>query len=47
MYGLDLKELTLLCALIEEVNDQTTYEYLLDILKLTVEKYAKELKDGN
>jgi hypothetical protein len=44
---LDIEKLERLCALIEVVEDETAYEYLLHILKITVEKYAKEKRDDN
>jgi hypothetical protein len=42
MGNLDIEKLERLCALIEVVNDEITYRYLLDILKITVELYARE-----
>jgi hypothetical protein len=45
MNELDIEKLERLCALIEIVEDETTYRYLLDMLKITVAKYAKEKRD--
>ena len=45
MNELDIEKLERLCALIEIVEDETAYRYLLNILKITVEIYAREKRD--
>ena len=41
MEDLDIEKLERLCALIEVVEDEQAYRYLLDIMKITVEVYAR------
>lgn len=42
MDKLDIDKIEKLCALIEVIDDERAYAMLLDLLKLVVEKYAKD-----